>query len=89
MQPLERIKLLCKSLNKKDYKLALQFIEKRDFDSLFELVDSAIVITKRTYAQFKDDRLTTDLENMLKLRTLVDTYREQTEPYSYYNDEIM
>jgi hypothetical protein len=48
MEPVERIKRLTQYLPKGDIALAHTFIDSRDFESLQELVDSAIVKTKRS-----------------------------------------
>ena len=44
---IQRIRKLLNSLPKSDQTLGEQFIQIRDFESLKELVDSAIYITKK------------------------------------------
>ena len=49
MKPVERMINLTKYLPKGDIVLSRKFIDSRDFESLQELVDSAIVKTKKKY----------------------------------------
>lgn len=79
MEPVERIKRLTQYLPKGDIALAHTFIDSRDFESLQELVDSAIVKTKRNISgnNPKEEYLGSDVDEMEKLKTEVDDYADQ------------
>ena len=79
MEPVERIKRLTQYLPKGDIALAHTFIDSRDFESLQELVDSAIVKTKRNIGSNnpKEGYLSLDVDEMEKLKTEVDDYADQ------------
>ena len=47
MKPIERMRKLLNSLPKSDQTLGEQFIQSRDFESLKDLVDSAIYKTRK------------------------------------------
>ena len=48
MEPVERMMSLTKCLPKSDIVLAQRFIDSRDFESLQELVDSAIIKARKS-----------------------------------------
>lgn len=84
MEPVERIKRLTQYLPKGDIALAHTFIDSRDFESLQELVDSAIVKTKRNISSNnpKEEYLSLDVDELVKLKAEVDVYVEQLQiPY--------
>ena len=84
MEPVERIKRLTQYLPKGDIALAHTFIDSRDFESLQELVDSAIVKTKRNISSNnpKEEYLSLDMDELVKLKAEVDVYVEQLQiPY--------
>lgn len=79
MEPVERIKRLTQYLPKDDIALAHTFIDSRDFESLQELVDSAIVKTRRNISSSnsKEEYLSLDMDEIEKLKTEVDDYVDQ------------
>lgn len=79
MEPVERIKRLTQYLPKGDIALAHTFIDSRDFESLQELVDSAIVKTKRNISSNnpEEEYLSLDVDELTKLKAEVDCYVEQ------------
>lgn len=95
MEPVERIKRLTQYLPKGDIALAHTFIGSRDFESLQELVDSAIVKTKRNISSNnpKEEHLGLDVDEMEKLKTEVDDYvdqlqlSEQDDKFNDYEEE--
>jgi hypothetical protein len=76
MQPVEKIRKLVWNLPKSDQPLAEQFIQNRDFDSLQELVDSAIQRVKKGLKKEhpKEEYLEVDEWELRKLKTEVDNY---------------
>lgn len=95
MEPVERIKRLTRYLPKGDIALAHTFIDSRDFESLQELVDSAIVKVKRNINSDnpKEGYLSSDVDEMEKLKTEVDGYAdrlqlpEQDDEFDDYEEE--
>lgn len=95
MEPVERIKRLTQYLPKGDIALAHTFIDSRDFESLQELVDSAIVKTERNIGSDnpKEEYLGSDVDGMEKLKTEVDDYAdrlqlpEQNDEFDNYEEE--
>lgn len=95
---IETIKELLDSLPKKDIKLGNIFFNTRDFESLQDLVNSAIVKTKRNIHSKnpKAEYLEVDLDKLSQLKVEVDLYYAQIyspEPYPYddfndFDDEI-
>ena len=79
MEPVERIKRLTQYLPKGDIALAHTFTDSRDFESLQELVDSAIVKIKRNISSNnpKEGYLGLDVDEMEKLKIEVDDYVDQ------------
>lgn len=73
---LENIKDLVSSLPEKDVEIARSFIEKRDFESLKELVSSAIIKIQRNLRgdSPREDYLSLDLEKMTSLESEVSLY---------------
>lgn len=97
MEPVERIKRLTQYLPKGDIALAHTFIDSRDFESLQELVDSAIVKTKRNISSNnpREEYLGLDVDEMEKLKTEVDDYvdqlqlPEQDDEFNDYKEEFI
>lgn len=75
----DRIKSLIKYLPKKDIPLGYKFIEKRDFESLKELVDSASFKIKRNLMMEnpKEEYKNINIRNLNKLKLRVDEYVAQ------------
>ena len=73
---LKNIKNFINYLPSKDVKLAFKFLEQRDFDKLKELVDSALVRTKRNLRTDnpKQEYLNVDLDSLNILKAEVDIY---------------
>lgn len=75
---------LTKYLPKRDIVLAQRFIDSRDFESLKELVDSAIIKAKRSLNSDnpKKEYLSLYMNGLVKLKAEVDAYVEQLQiPY--------
>jgi hypothetical protein len=103
MRPLERIRSLLVNLPEGDQQLGEQFIQSRDFDSLKELVDSAIYKIRKELKKEnpKEDYLNLDIEVLTTLKAEVDTYQmslgipedeeddeESFNPYAILDGEI-
>lgn len=88
MVTVERIKGLTHHLPEGDDNLAVRFIEVRDFESLKELVDSAIIRTKRSVVSINPSEKYTkvDLDALRELKASVDEYVDQLDiPSDTYN----
>lgn len=74
--PTNKIKKLISELPKRDIFLGYKFLEKRDFDSLKELVDSALIRTKKNLktADPKEEYLRVDLDGLNTLKAEIDLY---------------
>lgn len=79
MEPVERMRNLTKCLPKNDIALAQRFIDSRDFESLQELVDSAIIKVRKSLRgdNPKEEYLSLDMDELTKLKAEVDCYVEQ------------
>ena len=87
--PVERMKVLMNALPEKDISLGYKFLNSRDFDSLKELVDSAIYKVKRNLFRSmnpKEEYLKINLEDLNRLKSEVDTYVVQLELSEYNSD---
>lgn len=89
---LKQIQLLITNLPPRDIPLGRRFVEKRDFESLKELVDSAIYIDKNREANGKES-LVRDFTGLLTLKARVDKYcslleipEQEDDECSYYDD---
>lgn len=88
-KPVERIKALMDALPERDIPLGHKFLNSRDFDSLKELVDSAIYKVKRSLFRSinpKEEYLKINLEDLNRLKSEVDTYVVQLELSEYNSD---
>lgn len=72
--PLERIKQYSVHLSQKDKAYADRFINNREFEQLKELVDSAIIKTKKGKRDNKPQYLDIDLDALEVLKVEVDNY---------------
>ena len=84
MEPVERMMSLTKCLPKSDIVLAQRFIDSRDFESLQELVDSAIIKARKSLNSDnpKEEYLSLDIDELARLKAEVDVYTEQLQlPY--------
>lgn len=86
---LSRITALISSLPEKDISLGFNFLRERDFDSLKALVDSALYKVKksRNDENPREEYLKVNLTELRKLKTEVDVYVAQLEPFEDYYDE--
>ena len=80
-EPIDRINNLITSLPEGDSRLAYEFLNSRDFESLQLLVDSSIVRVKKGLDREnpKEEYLKADLGGMRKLKSEVDDYCEALE----------
>lgn len=76
-----KIKQLIENLPEKDINLGHKFLEKRDFDSLKELVDSAIYKVKKSRSKHDinniEKYINIDLDELNSLKAEVDNYVAQ------------
>lgn len=89
---LSRITALISSLPEKDTSLGFNFLRERDFDSLKALVDSALYKVKksRNDENPREEYLKVNLTELRKLKTEVDVYVAQLEPFEdYYNENFV
>ena len=86
---LSRITALISSLPEKDTSLGFNFLRERDFDSLKALVDSALYKVKksRNDENPREEYLKVNLTELRKVKTEVDVYVAQLEPFEDYYDE--
>ena len=86
---LSRITALISSLPEKDTSLGFNFLRERDFDSLKALVDSALYKVKKSRKDEnpREEYLKVNLTELRKLKTEVDVYVAQLEPFEDYYDE--
>lgn len=89
MEPVERIRSLIKFLPKDDISLANNFINSRDFESLQEIVDSAIIKVKRNLSSNnpKEKYINLDIDELTRLKAEVDVYVERLQ-LPYQEDEF-
>lgn len=80
-KPVDRIKALISSLPERDIPLGHKFLDKRDFDSLKELVDSAMYKVKKSQRSEnpKEIYAKISLEDLSRLKSEVDMYIVQIE----------
>ncbi len=86
---IDKIKMCLTELPSKDIPIGTKFLEKRDFDSLKELVDSAIIRTKRNLrTEFpKQEYLDVDIDLLNVLKAEVDIYTFGLEVLNKEDDE--
>lgn len=80
-EPIDRIEALVSSLPEGDARLAHEFLNSRDFESLQLLVDSSLVRVKKGLSKEspKEEYLKADLGEMRRLKSEIDTYCEALE----------
>lgn len=80
-EPVKRMKALMCSLPERDIPLGNKFLNERNFDSLKELVDSAIYKVKKSLKSNnpKEEYLKVNLEDLNRLKSEVDMYIVQWE----------
>mgnify|MGYP005937067821 CR=1 FL=1 len=81
---IERVKSLIPSLPKKDVDLGYKFLEKRDFESLNDLVSSAVYKVKKNLrtSNPKEEYVNLDMDSLEKLQYEVQDYYSQFEPFT-------
>jgi hypothetical protein len=82
---------LLNSLSKSDITLGEQFIQSRDFESLKDLVDSAIFKTRKNIKSEnpKQEYLDVDLTELSNLKAEVDVYLTQLEvPSNEWEEDL-
>lgn len=86
---IQNIKTLINSLPSKDINLAGKFLIERNFESLKELVDSAIIRTRKNVSSEhpKDEYTVVNLDRLNMLKAEVDIYCIQLELPQQDNDE--
>ena len=77
----KRMRALMCSLPEKDIPLGYKFLNERDFDSLKELIDSAIYKVKKSLKSDnpREEYLKVNLEDLSRLKSEVDIYIVQLE----------
>ena len=91
MKAIERMRKLLNSLPKSDITLGEQFIQSRGFESLKDLVDSAIFKTRKNIKSEnpKQEYLDVDLTELSNLKAEVDVYLTQLEvPSNEWEEDI-
>ena len=80
-EPVKRMKALMCSLPERDIPLGHKFLNERNFDSLKELVDSALYKVMRSLKSDnpKEEYLKVNLEDLNRLKSEVDMYIVQWE----------
>ena len=80
-EPVKRMKVLMCSLPERDIPLGHKFLNERNFDSLKELVDSALYKVRRSLKSDnpKEEYLKVNLEDLNRLKSEVDMYIVQLE----------
>jgi hypothetical protein len=91
MKPVDRMRKLVNSLPESDITVASMFIDTRDFESLNELVVSAIQKTKNSLRSenLKEEYLNADITDMNTLRAEVDVYLAQLEGLDRVGDNTV
>lgn len=81
---IERIKSLIPSLPKKDVDLGYKLLEKRDFESLNDLVSSAVYKVKKNLrtSNPKEEYVNLDMDSLEELQYEVQDYYSQFEPFT-------
>lgn len=91
MKPIERMRKLLNSLPKSDITLGEQFIQSRDFESLKDLVDSAIYKVRKNIKSEnpKQEYLDVDLTELSNLKAEVDVCLIQLEvPSNEWEEDL-
>lgn len=87
MTAIERMKMLVKTLPEKDRKLANKFIDTRQFESLYELVNSAIYKSRKAHKEQLEDVEYLDVAEMSVLQSEVINYIDRMGYNDYLEDE--
>lgn len=87
MTAIERITKLTQTLPEKDRKLAYKFIDKRQFESLYELVNSAIYKSRKAHKEQLDEMEHLDVAEMSVLQSEIINYIDRMGYNDYLEDE--
>lgn len=87
----KEIRNLLTALPHKDTLLCINLLDKRDYDTILEIVDSDITIIKNTYGEDLSDAEQLHLSDLLKLKGLVEPLCIEDDVYTddYEEDEII
>ena len=87
MTAVETMKQMSESLNDKDKRLALKFIDERKFDNLYDLVNSTIykLVKKKELEESEEHRL----DNLREYRTIVVEYLNQLDYNDFSNSDYI
>lgn len=87
MTAVETMKQMSESLNDKDKRLALKFIEERKFDNLYDLVNSTIykLVKKKELEELEEHRL----DSLRKYRTIIVEYLNQLDYNDFSNSDYI
>lgn len=87
MTAIETMKQKSESLNDKDKRLALKFINERKFDSLYDLVNSAIYkLVKRKELEESEEH---KLDDLREYRTIIVEYLNQLDYNDFSNSDYI
>lgn len=87
---LEDIKKLVESLSERDKSIAKKYIDKRDYVSLKELVDSSIKIYEKNLKKAvpNEELFSLNTEDLMQLKTTVDAFVLIIDPdYDIYGED--
>lgn len=93
MSPIEQMKKLMVNLPKKDIPLGYKFLNERNFQSLKELIDSALYKVKKSINSEnpKPEYQNISIDNLDELKSVVDTYSlcifPEDSSEDYYEDD--
>jgi hypothetical protein len=87
MTAVETMKQMSESLNDKDKRLALKFIDERKFDSLYDLVNSTIykLVKKEELEESEEHRL----DSLREYRTIIVEYLNQLDYNDFSNSDYI
>lgn len=87
MTAIETMKQMSESLNDKDKRLALKFIDERKFDSLYDLINSTIykLANKEELNESEEHKL----DDLREYRTIVVEYLNQLDYNDFSNSDYI
>lgn len=87
MTAVETMKQMSESLNDKDKRLALKFIDERKFDSLYDLINSTIykLVKKKELEESEEHRL----DDLREYRTIIVEYLNQLDYNDFSNSDYI
>lgn len=87
MTAVETMKQMSESLNDKDKRLALKFIDERKFDNLYDLVNSTIykLVKKNELEELEEHRL----DSLREYRTIIVEYLNQLDYNDFSNSDYI